>query len=224
MHIDEIRPEGNLPSVHQLHNNTPANVLQGRAPHEQPSSVTPIENQIKPVNMDSQHTRQGQAHEEMEVTEPAADQEQINNSAVDLDNIVLEEVPQEDVTSMNNIVLEEVPQEDVTSMDNIVLEEVPQEDVTSMDNIVLEEVPQEDVTSMDNIVLEEVPQEDVTSMDVDQPATRLPDYFQDLILRCIQSAAALVRDDLQDSRRSTERIQILLLLLEHSDYQSMRFF
>ena len=208
VHIDEIRPEGNLPSVHQLYNNTPANVLQGRALHEQPSSVTPVENQIKPVNMDSQHTRQGQAHEEMEVTEPAADQEQINNSAVDLDNIVLEEVPQEDVTSMNNIVLEEVPQEDLTSMDNIVLEEVPQEDVTSMDNIVFEEVPQEDVTSMD----------------VDQPATRLPAYFQDLILRCIQSAAALVRDDLQDSRRSTERIQILLLLLEHSDYQSMRFF
>ncbi|XP_041350668.1 E3 ubiquitin-protein ligase rnf213-alpha-like [Gigantopelta aegis] len=156
LHIDELRPEGNLPSVHQLHNNTPANVLQGRAPREEPTRVTPNDTQIGPLNMDSHLAREVQQHEEMELTENIVDQENEDSAAVDLDNIVLEEVPQEEVTPM----------------------------------------------------------------DVEQPDTSLPAYFQNLILRCIQSAAALVKDDVQDSKRSTKRIEILLHFLEDSNYKS----
>ncbi|XP_041346956.1 E3 ubiquitin-protein ligase rnf213-alpha-like, partial [Gigantopelta aegis] len=90
LHIDELRPEGNLPSVHQLHNNSPANVLQGRAPHEEPSRVTPNDTQIGPLNMDSHLAREVQQHEEMEVTENTVDQENEDLATVDLDNIVLE--------------------------------------------------------------------------------------------------------------------------------------
>ncbi|XP_041354620.1 E3 ubiquitin-protein ligase rnf213-alpha-like [Gigantopelta aegis] len=159
LHIDELRPEGNLPSVHQLYNNTPANVLQGRAPREEPSRVTPNDTQMGPLNMDSHLAREVQQHEEMELTENTVDQENVDRAAVDLDNIVLEEVPQEEVTPM----------------------------------------------------------------DVEQPDTSLPAYFQDLILRCIQSAAALVKDDVQDSKRSTKRIEILLYFLEDPNYESAEF-
>ena len=183
LHIDELRPEENLPSVHQLYNNTPANVLQGRCSFEQPSGVASTDTQIRPLNFELPHSvnssvvRESQQQEEMEFTENTVDHEDLDQPMVDVDSIVLEEVPQEKELSQEKEVLQE----------------------------------------------NEVLQVEITSMEVDQANTRLPAYFQDLILRCIQSAAALVKDDVQDSKRSTTRIEILLHFLENRNYESNSF-
>ncbi|XP_048239631.1 E3 ubiquitin-protein ligase rnf213-alpha-like [Haliotis rufescens] len=72
----------------------------------------------------------------------------------------------------------------------------------------------QDPLEMDDITLE-----GMTSM-----TDTVAPYFQHLLLPCIQSAAALIRDVELDTKRSTKRIEILLKLLDNTDNEDAKMF
>ncbi|XP_067673877.1 E3 ubiquitin-protein ligase rnf213-alpha-like [Haliotis asinina] len=200
LHLDELRQSTqDMPSMNELHKYSPASIFEGLRSNVPPTSVQPLEQRMPTIDLLWE--------------EPVPDQENLN----------MQSVSQEHQEAMPMFLEQKhrlYPRQEGPGAHGDLLGLNSSQNVSDrrlgLSDVYWGEVSEKhggDVVGIEDVEVEIV-----------ERKQSIAPYFQKLLLPCIQSAAALIRDEELDTKRSTKRIEILLKLLDNTNDEESRQF
>ncbi|XP_071112375.1 E3 ubiquitin-protein ligase rnf213-alpha-like [Haliotis cracherodii] len=200
LHLDELRQSTqDMPSINELHQFSPASIFEGLSSNMPPTSVQPSEQRIPPMDL--------------LWDEPQPDAENLNIQAVSQEHQEVKSMSLEHKNSLYQGQEAEGTHGDLLGFDSLQNVRNQRLEMSDIDQLEVGENQRRDTVGIEDIALE-----------IDERKIAVAPYFQKLLLPCIQSAAALIRDEELDTKRSTKRIEILLKLLDNTDDEDARLF
>ncbi|XP_046556283.1 E3 ubiquitin-protein ligase rnf213-alpha-like [Haliotis rubra] len=202
LHLDELRQSTqDMPSMNELHKYSPASIFEGLSSNMPPTSVQPLEQRITTIEHD------------LLWEEPLPDGENLNMQ------IVAEEHQEAESRSLEQKHSLYLRQEAPGARGDLLGLNSSQNASDQRLELSHEHLGEDNEKHRGDMV--EI--EDV-ELEIDERKHSIAPFFQKLLLPCIQPAAALIRDEELDTKRSTKRIEILLKLLDNTDDEDARLF